>query len=84
MNELPAANADYRARIYERYASNFQSAPQMFEVEASRRWGKAYRHYLRGWLPARRPLVSWTSPAGEESSCSSISTPLTPTSTAWT
>ena len=26
----------------------------MFEVEASRRWGKAYRHYLRGWLPARR------------------------------
>lgn len=53
MKELPAANADYRARIYERYASNFQSAPQMFEVEASRRWGKAYRHYLRGLLPAR-------------------------------
>lgn len=48
MNHTPS---DYRARIYERYASRFQSAPATFDVEAARRWGRAYRHYLRGWLP---------------------------------
>lgn len=42
---------DYRTRIYERYASGFQSAPETFDVEAADRWGRAYRHYLRGWLP---------------------------------
>lgn len=46
--------ADYRTRIYERYASRFQSAPATFDRDAARRWGRAYRHYLRGWLPARR------------------------------
>lgn len=58
MNDSSSGNfprkPDYRARIYERYASNFQSAPQFFDVTAARRWGKAYRHYLRGWLPERR------------------------------
>jgi 2-polyprenyl-3-methyl-5-hydroxy-6-metoxy-1,4-benzoquinol methylase len=47
-------NTDYRARIYERYASGFQSAPETFDIEAARRWGRAYRHYLKGWLPERR------------------------------
>ena len=46
--------AGYRVRIYEQYASQFQSAPALFNVEAARRWGKAYRHYLRGWLPEKR------------------------------
>ncbi|HOQ47995.1 MAG TPA: methyltransferase domain-containing protein [Bryobacteraceae bacterium] len=46
--------ADYRARIYERYASNFQSAPEVFDRLAARRWGRSYRYYLRGWLPSSR------------------------------
>lgn len=45
---------DYRTRIYERYASRFQSAPATFDLAAARRWGLAYRHYLRGWLPTDR------------------------------
>ncbi|HXG60966.1 MAG TPA: class I SAM-dependent methyltransferase [Planctomycetota bacterium] len=44
---------DYRARIYERYASRFQDAPAAPDPAAARRWGRAYRHYLRGWLPSR-------------------------------
>lgn len=51
MNDAPA---DYRVRIYERYASRFQSAPKTFDAEAARRWGRAYRHYLRGWLPREK------------------------------
>jgi len=50
----PLPNADYRVRIYERYASRFQSAPGVIDVNAARRWGKAYHHYLRGWLPEHR------------------------------
>ena len=46
--------ADYRARIYEKYATRFQSVPEVFDLEGARRWGRAYRHYLRGWLPANR------------------------------
>lgn len=44
--------ADYRKCIYEHYASRFQSAPTVFDIAAARRWGRAYRHYLRGWLPS--------------------------------
>lgn len=41
----------YRERIYEKYASNFQDLSPVFDAAASRRWGWAYDHYLRGWLP---------------------------------
>lgn len=51
MNDL---STDYRTRIYERYASRFQSAPENFDIEAARRWGRAYHYYLRGWLPQDR------------------------------
>ncbi len=51
MKESTSAPQDYRARIYEHYASNFQNAPQTFNIEAARRWGGAYRYYLRDWLP---------------------------------
>ncbi len=44
-------NADYRNRIYENYASNFQDAPKTFDKATARHWGRAYRYYLRGWLP---------------------------------
>lgn len=54
MNDPQTLSHDYRARIYERYATNFQSAPQVFDIEAARRWGRAYRHYLKGWLPENR------------------------------
>ncbi len=49
---MSETGTDYRARIYERYASRFQSASETFDVGAARRWGRSYRHYLRGWLPA--------------------------------
>lgn len=42
---------DYRQRIYAEYGTNFQDAADIFDIEGSRRWGKAYRAYLRGWLP---------------------------------
>lgn len=56
IERLPSKNGkskrvDYRARIYERYASDWQDAAPEFDESGSRRWGKAYRYYLRGWLP---------------------------------
>lgn len=53
---LPSGNGEsnsaaYRARIYERYASDWQDAATEFDESGSRRWGKAYQYYLRGWLP---------------------------------
>lgn len=45
---------DYRARIYARYATNFQDAAPTFDPDAAWHWGRAYRYYLRGWLPADR------------------------------
>ncbi len=42
---------DYRTRIYENYASNFQDAPVVFDEDAAWQWGRAQRHYLRHWLP---------------------------------
>ncbi len=42
---------NYRTRIYENYATNFQDAPKIFDKAAAWHWGRAYRHYLRGWLP---------------------------------
>lgn len=51
MAELDAV-LDYRRRIYENYGTYMQSAPELFDESAARRWGKAYEYYLRGWLPA--------------------------------
>lgn len=45
---------DYRARIYARYATKFQDAQAQFDHSASSRWGRAYRHYFREWLPSNR------------------------------
>lgn len=45
---------NYRSRIYEYYATNFQDAPSAFDHEASARWRRAYRHYFREWLPTNR------------------------------
>lgn len=42
---------DYRARIYERYATNFQDASEVFAENIAVRWGHGYKYYLRNWLP---------------------------------
>ena len=42
---------DYRARIYENYATRFQDASEHFDSTAATRWGRAYAHYFRNWLP---------------------------------
>lgn len=44
----------YRERIYEHYATNFQDLPTTFSVPESRKWARAYDHYLRGWLPPNK------------------------------
>ncbi len=41
----------YRERIYENYASNFQDLSPVFDAALSHRWGRAFDHYLRGWVP---------------------------------
>jgi len=48
VNQLPT---NYRQRIYASYGKNFQDAPEIFDRSASRRWSRACRWYLRGWLP---------------------------------
>ena len=45
---------DYRQRMYARYGTNFQDTTDSFDEDASSRWGKSYRHYLKGWLPIDR------------------------------
>jgi 2-polyprenyl-3-methyl-5-hydroxy-6-metoxy-1,4-benzoquinol methylase len=45
---------DYRSKIYERYGSNFQDASGIFDKLGAIRWGRAYDHFLRGWLPERK------------------------------
>lgn len=47
---------DYRSRIYKNYASNFQDAPRTFDEVSAWRWGRAYRHYLRQWLPEDKSI----------------------------
>jgi 2-polyprenyl-3-methyl-5-hydroxy-6-metoxy-1,4-benzoquinol methylase len=47
-----ALSQDYRTRIYENYAANFQDARECFDREESRQWGKAYAYYFRHWFPA--------------------------------
>lgn len=51
--EAPASE-QYRNRLYAAYGKHFQDSGHVFDAEASRRWGKPYRHYLRGWLPTNR------------------------------
>lgn len=46
-----SSRGDYRARIYERYATQFKDAPSEFDELAALRWGRLYRYYFRDWLP---------------------------------
>jgi len=45
---------DYRTRIYEKYATSFQDAAEVFDPTAASRWGRAYDYYFRGWLPEKK------------------------------
>jgi 2-polyprenyl-3-methyl-5-hydroxy-6-metoxy-1,4-benzoquinol methylase len=45
------STTNYRTRIYENYASNFQDAPEIFNEAIAWQWGRAQRYYLRHWLP---------------------------------
>lgn len=45
---------DYRARIYDRYASIFKDSQRLFDPDAARRWGRAYKFYFRDWYPLNR------------------------------
>ncbi|MHC4243404.1 MAG: class I SAM-dependent methyltransferase [Planctomycetota bacterium] len=45
---------DYRSRIYDKYASRFQDAPEQFDSAAADHWGRAYESYLKGWLPKQK------------------------------
>jgi cyclopropane fatty-acyl-phospholipid synthase-like methyltransferase len=42
---------DYRKQIYDNYVSLWQNGDSSFDEEASRRWGRAYRFFLRRVLP---------------------------------
>jgi 2-polyprenyl-3-methyl-5-hydroxy-6-metoxy-1,4-benzoquinol methylase len=45
------SRADYRTRIYEKYASRFMDSTERFDATEAARWGRAYDSYFRGWLP---------------------------------
>src|SRR5436309_3022760 len=48
---------NYRTRIYEQYATAFQRSKMEFDRAKADAWGRAYRHYLRGWFPARKAAL---------------------------
>ena len=59
MNPKP----DFRRRIYERHATNFQDVTETLAEEAVWRWGPLNRFYIRNWLPedqcANRGFGQW-------------------------
>lgn len=48
---MMSLQSNYRTRIYENYATNFQDASKTFDKEVAWHWGRGYRYYLRHWLP---------------------------------
>lgn len=51
---MPTNPTDYRQRLYQNYATLVMRTSGTFDEAAADRWGKAYDHYLRDWLPADR------------------------------
>lgn len=51
--ERNVTNGDLRKDIYTRYGRDFQDVGETFDPASAGRWGRAYRWYLRGWLPVR-------------------------------
>ena len=50
---MKSKQSNYRERIYHHYASNIQDMPDALNEADARRWGRAYRYYLRQWLPKK-------------------------------
>jgi len=48
---------DYRKLIYKKYATCFQGYEGNVDIAADKRWGQAYKYFLRGWLPRRKDVV---------------------------
>lgn len=42
---------NYRRIIYDKYASCIKRYDSKFDRNKTQQWGRAYEHYLRGWLP---------------------------------
>ncbi len=47
----PRPAGGYRESVYPVYASHVQGAGERVDAASARRWGRAYDHYFRGWLP---------------------------------
>ena len=47
---------NYRQRIYEKYASQFQDSESHFDRAAADRWGRAYDSYFYRWMPRRKDV----------------------------
>lgn len=48
---------DYREQLFNKYSTVVQNAPDISSEKAITRWGNAYNHYLRGWLPGEKNAV---------------------------
>jgi 2-polyprenyl-3-methyl-5-hydroxy-6-metoxy-1,4-benzoquinol methylase len=57
-DKSPYGREDYRTRIYESYTRNFHDANGRFDRQTATRWGAAYAHYLRGWLPPKSAHIA--------------------------
>ncbi len=42
---------NYKKKIYDKYATVFNKSSIKFDHKVSEKWGKAYNHYLKEWLP---------------------------------
>jgi 2-polyprenyl-3-methyl-5-hydroxy-6-metoxy-1,4-benzoquinol methylase len=51
---MSIGDTDYRQRFYDQYATLVMRTGETLDLPAVRRWGRAYDHYLRGWLPRSR------------------------------
>lgn len=54
MSDSRRDEGDYRSRIYQNYAANFKDAGARFDEASATAGARAYRAYLKGWLPESR------------------------------
>lgn len=47
-------NEKLRTEIYSSYGKDFQDVSGSIDANAAVRWGKAYRWYLKGWMPRNK------------------------------
>lgn len=49
--------ANYRSRIYDKSSSYFQDSVSKFDPIAADHWGRAYKSYLKSWLPKQKNVA---------------------------